>query len=167
MQISVLCINVRISTEQTETADMRHILQNNHRCFQMLIGRVNNIPTMQFFFAISRNTQSKSYTLSLTVRVWELKKIHCGILIYMPYWMAGRKSSEAQKFQGYLIPMHPVKSKQKSLLTLAGCRVKLCDFFCSCFCDVASSIILWRDSIDVGLQVDADFLYNESMSHMG
>ena len=31
-----------------------------------IIGRGNNIPTMQFFTGISRNTQSISYVLSLT-----------------------------------------------------------------------------------------------------
>ena len=30
------------------------------------IGHVNNIPTMQFFTGISRNTKSKLYMLSLT-----------------------------------------------------------------------------------------------------
>ena len=38
-----------------------------------MIGHVNNIPTMQFFTGISRNTQSKSYMLALTERVWEFK----------------------------------------------------------------------------------------------
>ena len=41
-----------------------------------LIGHVNNIPTMQFFIGISRNTQSKSYMLSLmTECVWEFRNI--------------------------------------------------------------------------------------------
>ena len=35
------------------------------------IGHVNNIPTMQLFTGIPRNTQSKSYMLSLTECVWE------------------------------------------------------------------------------------------------
>ena len=35
------------------------------------IGHVNNIPTMQSFTGISRNTQSKSYMLSLTECIWE------------------------------------------------------------------------------------------------
>ena len=69
----------------------------------------------------------------------------------------------ANKKYIYLILMQLVETKSNSLLTLAGCRDKLCDFFCSCFCDVASSIILWSDSIDVGLEVDADFLYNETI----
>ena len=34
-------------------------------------GHVYNIPTMQFFTGFSRNTQSKSYVLSLTECVWE------------------------------------------------------------------------------------------------
>ena len=37
------------------------------------IGHVKNIPTKQFFTRISRNTQSKSYTLSLTECVWEVR----------------------------------------------------------------------------------------------
>ena len=37
------------------------------------IGHVNNIPTMQFFDGISRNTQSKSYMLSLTECVREFR----------------------------------------------------------------------------------------------
>ena len=39
-----------------------------------LIKRVNNIPIMKFFTGIFRNTQSKSYMLSLTECVWELGK---------------------------------------------------------------------------------------------
>ena len=50
------------------------------------IGHVNNIPTMQFFSGISRNTQSKTYMLRLTECVWEFRKMHCGILINIPYW---------------------------------------------------------------------------------
>ena len=38
------------------------------------IGHVNNIPTMQFFIGISRNSQSKSYILSLTECVWDFQK---------------------------------------------------------------------------------------------
>ena len=37
----------------------------------VLIGRVNNIPTMHFFTGISRNNQSKFYKLSLTECLWE------------------------------------------------------------------------------------------------
>ena len=54
----------------------------------ILIGRVNNIPTMQFFTGISRNTQSKSYMLSLTECVWDFqRKLYCGIGIIMPYYL--------------------------------------------------------------------------------
>ena len=38
-------------------------------------GHVNNIPTMQFFTGISRNTQSKTYMLSLTECVWDFQNI--------------------------------------------------------------------------------------------
>ena len=42
---------------------------------------------MQFFTGTSRNTQWKSYMLSLTLCVCGISKImHCGILITMPYW---------------------------------------------------------------------------------
>ena len=37
------------------------------------IGHVNDIPTMQFFTGISRNTQSNSYMSSLTECVWEFQ----------------------------------------------------------------------------------------------
>ena len=37
------------------------------------IGHVNNIPTVQFFTEISRDTQQKSYMLSLTACVWEFR----------------------------------------------------------------------------------------------
>ena len=37
------------------------------------IGHANNIPTMQLFTGISRNIQSKSYTLSLTECVREFR----------------------------------------------------------------------------------------------
>ena len=38
-----------------------------------VIGHVNNNPTMQLITGITRNTQSKSYTLSLTECVWEFR----------------------------------------------------------------------------------------------
>ena len=37
------------------------------------IAHVNNIPTMQFFTGIFRNTQSKLYMLSLTECVWDFQ----------------------------------------------------------------------------------------------
>ena len=42
-------------------------------CDKLLIGHVNNIPTMQFFTRISSNTMSKSYMLSLTESVWDFQ----------------------------------------------------------------------------------------------
>ena len=50
---------------------------------------VNNIPTMQFFSGISKNTQSKSYMLALTECIWvhgNSKIMRCAILIHMPYY---------------------------------------------------------------------------------
>ena len=38
-----------------------------------VIGHVHNIPTMQFSTGISRNTQSKTYMLSLTECVWDFR----------------------------------------------------------------------------------------------
>ena len=38
-----------------------------------LIGHVHYITTMQLFTEISRNTQSKLYTLSLTEGVWDFQ----------------------------------------------------------------------------------------------
>ena len=38
-----------------------------------VIGHVYNIPTMQFSTGISRDTQSKSYMLSLAEYVWEIR----------------------------------------------------------------------------------------------
>ena len=40
---------------------------------ECLIGHVNNIPIMQFFTGITRNTQPKSYMLSLTECVWDFQ----------------------------------------------------------------------------------------------
>ena len=37
------------------------------------LGHINNIPIMQFLTGTSSNTQSKSYTLSLTECVWEFR----------------------------------------------------------------------------------------------
>ena len=55
--------------------------------FHITIWHVNSIPTMQFFTGTSRNTQWKSYMLSLTLCVCGISKIkHCGIFITMPYW---------------------------------------------------------------------------------
>ena len=42
---------------------------------QIYYKECNNIPTMKFFTGISRNTWSKSYTLSLTECVWEFQNI--------------------------------------------------------------------------------------------
>ena len=50
------------------------------------IGHANNIAKMHFSTGISRNTQAKSYMLSLTACVRISKIMHCGILINMPYW---------------------------------------------------------------------------------
>ena len=41
---------------------------------------------MQFFCGISRNTQSKSYMLSLTKCVWDFQIMYCGIIANMPYF---------------------------------------------------------------------------------
>ena len=54
--------------------------------FNPTIGHVNNIPTMHFFTGISRNTQSKSYMLSLTECVWKFRNNELWDLINMPYW---------------------------------------------------------------------------------
>ena len=43
------------------------------KVLQSSIWNVNNIPTMQFLTGIFRNTQSKSYMLSLAECVWELR----------------------------------------------------------------------------------------------
>ena len=45
---------------------------NTSRCLK-LVGHVNNISTVQFFTGISRNTQSKSYMISLSECVWEFQ----------------------------------------------------------------------------------------------
>ena len=49
--------------------------RNSHLAQTSLIGHVNIIPSMQFFTGVSRNTQSKSYTLSLTECLWEFQNI--------------------------------------------------------------------------------------------
>mgnify|MGYP001801283614 CR=1 FL=1 len=46
------------------------------------IGHVKNVPTMQLFTGISRNTQSKSNMLSLSECVWEFRN---NAPIDMPY----------------------------------------------------------------------------------
>ena len=45
------------------------------------LEHINNIPVTQCFTGISRNTQSKSYILSLTECVWNFQIMHQGILI--------------------------------------------------------------------------------------
>lgn len=44
-----------------------------NKIHNLSIGHVNNVPTMQFFTGISRNTQSKPYMLSMTEWVWEFR----------------------------------------------------------------------------------------------
>ena len=66
------------------------------------IGHVNNIPTMQFFIGIPRNTQSKSFICYnwLSV-VGNSKTMHCGILIntlYFVYLLIGKRSPHKVKF---------------------------------------------------------------------
>ena len=48
-------------------------LANPQSMMMLLTGHVNNIPKMQFFSGISRNTQSKSYMLPLTECVWDFQ----------------------------------------------------------------------------------------------
>ena len=62
-----------------EKLKKQRFLWVNKQCFihnisRYTIGHVYNIPTMQFFIGISRNTLSKSYTLLLTECVWEFQK---------------------------------------------------------------------------------------------
>ena len=45
----------------------------------IVIGHDNNIPTMQFFAGFSRNTQSKSFMLSLTECVFVIVGCSCPI----------------------------------------------------------------------------------------
>ena len=49
-----------------QTNNFCHLIESEYAVSLRLIGHVNSIPTMQFFTGISRNTQSKSYMLSLT-----------------------------------------------------------------------------------------------------
>ena len=59
------------------------------------IGHVTNIPTMQFFTRISRNTQSKlKYMLSLTDCVWDFQNNALWLLINMPYCSPNNKRYE-------------------------------------------------------------------------
>ena len=58
--------------------------------FVNAIGHVNNIPTMQSYTGISRNTQLKSYNMLCYYRlsVFGISGImHCGILINMHYYV--------------------------------------------------------------------------------
>ena len=61
---------------------LSHVLEltvsiQNSRLLQAFykIGHVNNIPTMQNFTGISRNTPSRSSVLSLTECVWKFRNI--------------------------------------------------------------------------------------------
>ena len=51
------------------------------------MGHVHNIPTMQIFTGISRNTQSKFFMLSLSENS---KIMHCGILVNTPYCLGAQ-----------------------------------------------------------------------------
>ena len=70
----MLAINEQKSTEQYISVNpgSSHLTSVSIFCIQK-IGHSNNIPTMQFFTGISRNTQSKSYMLSLTECDWEFR----------------------------------------------------------------------------------------------
>ena len=59
-----------ISSVQTDYVQKR--IYMDKICFHP-IGHFNNTPTMQYFTGISKNTQSKSHTLSLTERIWEFQ----------------------------------------------------------------------------------------------
>ena len=59
--------NVLTNININKTITPSHLAQTS------LIGHVNIIPSMQFFTGVSRNTHSKSYTLSLTECVWEFQ----------------------------------------------------------------------------------------------
>ena len=78
-------------------------------CYAIWIGHANNIPTIQFFIGISRNTLSKLYMLSLA----EISKImHCGILINMPYYLS--KGKAVKGTGGRLMPCSVVTSAPSS-----------------------------------------------------
>ena len=55
-------------------------------CCIKVIMHISDIPAVQFLNGIIRITQSQSYMLSLTESVWDFQKMHCEILINMPYW---------------------------------------------------------------------------------
>ena len=60
-----------------------HMIQGH---IQLIIGHVNNIPTMQFPSGVSRrNTQSKSDMLSLTEYVWDFQNNALWSFVNMPY----------------------------------------------------------------------------------
>ena len=63
------------------------------------IGHVNNIPTLQFFTGISRNTQWKSIRYHWFSTSGNSILMHCGILINTPY-------CNISAVQTYYIHMH-------------------------------------------------------------
>ena len=86
---------------------------------------------MQLFTGISRNTQPKSYMLSLTEFVsFGISKImHCGVFINMPYWLDGLDKHVYQTIH-YGCPMFFIVSnggdfivsyKQHVLISSFGC----------------------------------------------
>ena len=78
------------------------------------IGHVNNIPTIQFFTGISRNTKSKLYMLSLN----GISKImYCRILINIPFYYEEGKIFVFQQNVGYFLGKHTC-AKQASLCDL-------------------------------------------------
>ena len=70
------------------------------------IGCVNNIPTIQFFTRISRNTQSKSYMLSLTDCVWDFQNNVLWDTYLLSYWVRSEERRVGKECRSRWSPYH-------------------------------------------------------------
>ena len=72
-QLASIDTSDMVTALQGEAGDSRKISLQVGQDHYHTIGHVNDIPTTQFFTGISRNTQSKSYTLPLTECFYEFR----------------------------------------------------------------------------------------------
>ena len=83
------CYNMHLILEIWPQTSM-YLVESIHKNYQrrtLIIGHVNNVPTMQFFTGISRNTQSKPKCYHWVSVSGNLEIMHYGILINMLYYV--------------------------------------------------------------------------------
>ena len=83
------------------------------------MGHVNNIPTIQYFTGISRNTQSKLYMLSLTECVWDFQNNVLWVILFDSNRLKKMELHSSSCFR-----RSPKESKQSDRFLASRCQEK-------------------------------------------